>query len=83
MEEIMIHKNQTNIEDFLEDLNDSDIFKCKKCRWCGSSKQVEFVCLNGATDFYKQDVKRVKGCEYFYNDKEIEVHEDEATESLF
>ena len=31
--EIIIHKNQTEIIDFMEDINDTKIFKCKKCCW--------------------------------------------------
>ena len=32
--EIIIHKNQTEIIEFMEDISDTKIFKCKKCGMC-------------------------------------------------
>ena len=41
-DEIIIHKNQTEMLEFMEDINDTKIFKCKKCCWYSHNE----ICLN-------------------------------------
>ena len=70
--EIIIHKNQTEIIDFMEDINDTKIFKCKKCCWYGHNE----ICLNPVSEYSNKNVRYVKGCEDYHNYDEPKYHED-------
>ena len=84
-DEIRIHENQTILDDFIEDIYNEDVFKCKKCRFCGSSKIMEFICLNPVRDNEDRNVKYTKGCEDYYNEDEVFISNilDDETQSLF
>lgn len=81
-EEIMIHKNQTELNDYLYNYDDIKIFKCKVCDFVGSSKVHDFVCTNSLSDEYNKDVYKYSGCNFFkkYDD---EAMEDLETKSLW
>lgn len=82
-DEILIHQNQSELDDYLTDLSDTEIYKCKKCQWVESNKDLDFICLNKASDYYNDDVNRVKGCNQYFNDDEaFNVEVDEDSESM-
>ena len=41
-DEIIIYKDQTNIEDYLYDYEDKNKYKCKSCNSLGSSKKFDY-----------------------------------------
>ena len=79
MEDIIIHKNQTEINQFLLEENK----KCPNCRWLVDNK-----CSNSASEFNTLDdlsFTDTKRCEHYYplEDEELFNIEDEDTGSLF
>lgn len=85
MDEILIHKNQTELNDYLYDYEDKNKFKCKKCIFAGSSKISDYVCTNSLSDEYNKDVYKCDGCNYFEECKyEAEGYRvDDKTKSLW
>lgn len=75
-QEIIIHKNQTDIYDHLKEENE----KCTNCRWIYGG---ELICVCPSSEFRGQDVsfENVESCDQYYPHDEIELMgcEDEDT----
>lgn len=70
--EIIQHPNQTFIE-FAEDINDAEVFKCKKCCWISYNDNIEFLCICPFSEFESKCVKYNKGCEHYHNHNEPHI----------
>ena len=88
--EIIIHQNQTEMMDFMEDINDTKIFKCKKCCWLSYNDNIEYLCICPFSEFESKSVKYNKGCEHYHNHDEVKnsdyessVVDDETQKILF
>ena len=85
--EIIIHKNQTDIMDHMEDINDKKIFKCKDgCCWLSYNDNIEYLCICPFSDFESKSVKYNKGCEQYHNHDEPHISsmlDDELQGTLF
>ena len=84
--EIIIHKNQTEIIDFMEDIYDTKIFRCKKCCWISYNDNIEYLCICPFSEFESKCVKYNKGCEYYHNHdeaSELNQVDDELQTTLF
>lgn len=81
MEEIKIHPDQTEINDFLEDYENKEIYKCRKCQW-QTFRKGDYICANPNSEYINQDVLRIKGCDDYSNEHEFKIIDDEYTESL-
>ena len=64
-DEIIIHKDQTNIEDYLNDYEDKNKYKCKSCNSLGSSKKFDYVCTHSLSNFHNQNVYKIEGCNFY------------------
>ena len=84
-DEIIIHENQMDIMDFMEDINDTKIFKCKdNCCWLSYNDNIEYLCICPFSEFESKSVKYNKGCEYYHNHDEPKKYEDDELQgSLF
>lgn len=80
MEEIKVHPDQTEINDFLEDYENQEIYKCRKCQW-QTFKKGDYICDNPASEYFNQDVLRTKECNNYFNEHET-TSENKDTESL-
>ena len=77
-DEIIIHENQTEMMDFMEDINDTKIFKCKdNCCWLSYNDNIEYLCICPFSDFESKSVKYNKGCDYYHNHDEPKKYEDD------
>ena len=85
--EIIIHRNQTEIIDFMEDINDTKIFKCKdNCCWLSYNDNIEYLCICPFSEFESKSVKYNKGCEHYHNHDESHISsmlDDELQGTLF
>ena len=76
--EIIIHENQTELMDFMEDINDTKIFKCKdNCCWLSYNDNIEYLCICPFSEFESKSVKYNKGCEHYHNHNEPKKYEDD------
>ena len=76
--EIIIHENQTELMDFMEDINDTTIFKCKdNCCWLSYNDNIEYLCICPFSEFESKSVKYNKGCEQYHNHNEPKKYEDD------
>lgn len=75
-DEIILHKNQQQFDDLINDYEDKNKYKCKTCNSLGSSKKFDYVCTNSLSDFHNQDVYKVEGCN-FYKKESLEYEEDD------
>ena len=85
-DEIIIHENQTEIIEFMEDINDTKIFKCKKCCWLSYNDNIEYLCICPLSEFESESVKYNKGCDYYHNHDEVselKQVDDELQSTLF
>ena len=77
-DEIIIHENQMDIMDFMEDINDTKIFKCKdNCCWLSYNDNIEYLCICPFSEFESKSVKYNKGCDYYHNHDEPKKYEDD------
>ena len=76
-EEIIIHKDQTNIEDYLNDYEDKNKYKCKTCNSLGSSKKFDYLCTHSLSDFHNQNVYKIDGCN-FYKKESLEYENEDG-----
>lgn len=74
-------KDKTEINDFLEDYENKNIYKCRKCQW-QIFRKGDYICANPISEYINQDVLRIKGCTNYSNEHELNIIEDELTESL-
>ena len=84
--DIIIHENQTELMDFMEDIYDTKIFRCKKCCWNSSNDNIEFLCICPFSEFEGKSVKYNKGCEHYHNHNEPHISnilDDELQGTLF
>jgi len=70
-EEIIIPRLQANIEDYLNDYEDKNKYKCKTCLYLGATKKIDFVCTNSLSLYYELDVYKVESC-IFYKKESLE-----------
>ena len=56
--------------------------RCLKCRWCGSSKTVDLVCVNPVNECYRKDCSDVINCADYYDDYNVDIKQVQK-ESLF
>ena len=85
-DEIIIHENQTELMDFMEDIHDTKVFRCKKCCWKSYNDNIEFLCICPFSDFDGKSVKYNKGCEHYHNHdeaSELKPVDDELQGALF
>ena len=80
MEEVKIHPDQTEINDFLEDYENKEIYKCRKCQW-QTFRKGDYICTNPIGDYFNEDILRVKECISYFNEHET-ASEDEDTENI-
>ena len=64
-DEIIIHKEQTNIEDYLNDYEDKSKYKCKTCLFIGATKKLDYICTHSLSDFHNQNVYKIEGCNFY------------------
>ena len=81
-DEIIIHKDQTNIEDYLNDYEDKNKYKCKTCLFVGATKKLDYVCTHSLSDFHNQDVYKVEFCN-FYKKESLEYENEDSQLDLF
>ena len=81
-DEIIIHKDQTNIEDYLNDYEDKNKYKCKTCNSLGSSKKFDYLCTHSLSDFHNQNVYKIDGC-VFYKKDCLEYEKEDNQLDLF
>ena len=62
--------SENEIMDIIEDINDKNVFKCKKCCWKSYNDNIEFLCICPFSDFDGKSVKYNKGCDYYHNHDE-------------
>ena len=84
-DEIIIHKNQTEMLEFMEDINDTKIFKCKdNCCWLSYNDNIEYLCICPFSEFENKSVKYNKGCDQYHNhDKPKAECKDKLENGLF
>ena len=73
---------KTEMLEFMEDINDTKIFRCKKCCWYSHNE----ICLNPVSEYSNKNVKYVKGCEDYHNYDEPHISsmlDDELQGTLF
>lgn len=78
MSEIIVHSNQSQLEDYLKEPNEL----CVGCRWCVVEK-----CLNSCCDEFDKDIKDIdlKECDGWFPFDETELYKvsrDTETNSL-
>ena len=76
-DEIIIHKDQTNIEDYLNDYEDKSKYKCKTCLFVGATKKLDYVCTHSLSLMYELDVFRFEGCN-FYKKESLEYENEDG-----
>ena len=81
-DEIIIHKYQANIEDYLNDYEDKNKYKCKTCNSLGSSKKFDYLCTHSLSDFHNQNVYKIDGC-VFYKKDSLEYENKDNQLDLF
>lgn len=75
--EIKIHRFQTNIEDYLNDYEDKNKYKCKTCLFIGATKKLDYVCTHSLSLMYEIDVFKYEGC-IFYKKESLEYENEEG-----
>ena len=75
--EIKIHRFQANIEDYLNDYEDKNKYKCKTCNSLGSSKKFDYLCTHSLSDFHNQNVYKISGCN-FYKKESLEYENEDV-----
>lgn len=80
--EIIMHENQTNIEDYLNNYEDINKYKCKTCLYVGSAKKIDFVCTNSLSLYYECDVYKCEGC-VFYKKESLEYEIEDNQLDLY
>ena len=81
-DEIIIHKEQTNIEDYLNDYEDKNKYKCKTCLFIGATKKLDYICTHSLSLYYELDVFRCEGC-IFYKKESLEYENEDNQLDLF
>ena len=84
--EIIIHKNQSEMIEFMEDINDSKIFNCKRCCWLSYNDNIEFLCICPFSEFESKSVKYNKNCDQYHNHDKPHISsmlDDELQGTLF
>ncbi|MGL5752269.1 MAG: hypothetical protein ACRCXT_17170 [Paraclostridium sp.] len=64
-EQIILHKNQQQFDDLINDYGDTNKYKCKTCSGLGSNKKFDYLCTNSLSDFHNQDVFKIDGCNFY------------------
>ena len=80
--EIIIHKEQTDIEDYLNDYEDKNKYKCKTCLFVGATKKLDYVCTNSLSLYYECDVYKCEGC-VFYKKESLEYEMEDNQLDLY
>ena len=75
-DEIIIHKGQTSIEDYLNDYEDKNKYKCKTCLFIGATKKIDYICTNSLSLYYEIDVFKCEGCN-FYKKESLENEDNQ------
>ena len=76
-DEIIIHKDQINIEDYLNDYEDKNKYKCKTCLFIGATKKLDYVCTHSLSLYYELDVFKCEGCN-FYKKESLEYEDEDG-----
>ena len=76
-DEIIIYKDQTNIEDYLNDYEDKNKYKCKSCLFVGATKKLDYVCTHSLSLMYELDVFKYEGC-IFYKKESLEYENEDG-----
>lgn len=76
-EEIIIHKDQITLDDFLKEENN----RCLDCQWCYGG---ELICTCPSSEFRGQDVsfQDCSECDQFYNEFDSLIAEDTETKRM-
>ena len=82
VDEIIIHRFQSNIEDYLNDYEDKNKYKCKTCNSLGSSKKFDYLCTHSLSDFHNQNVYKIDGCN-FYKKESLEYENEDSQLDLY
>lgn len=70
-DEIILHKNQQQFDDLINNYEDENKYKCKTCNSLGATKKIDFVCTNSLSLYYETDVYKVESC-IFYKKESLE-----------
>ena len=81
-DEIIIHKDQANIEDYLNDYEDKNKYKCKTCLFIGATKKIDYICTNSLSLYYECDVYKCEGC-VFYKKESLEYEMEDNQLDLY
>ena len=76
-DDIIIHRFQANIEDYLYDYEDKNKYKCKSCLFVGATKKLDYVCTNSLSLYYELDVFKCEGC-IFYKKESLEYENEDG-----
>lgn len=60
-DEIILHKNQQQFDDIINDYEDKNKYKCKSCLFVGATKKLDYVCTHSLSLMYEIDVFRFEG----------------------
>ena len=75
--EIKIHRFQTNIEDYLNDYEDKNKYKCKTCLFIGATKKLDYVCTHSLSLMYELNGFKCEGCN-FYKKESLEYENEDG-----
>lgn len=81
-DEIKIHRFQSNIEDYLNDYEDKNKYKCKTCLFVGATKKLDYVCTNSLSLYYECDVYKCESC-VFYKKESLEYEMEDNQLDLY
>lgn len=81
-EEIRMHEKQSCIEDYLNDYEDKNKYKCKTCLFIGATKKLDYVCTHSLSLMYEIDVFKYEGC-IFYKKESLEYENEDNQLDLF
>jgi len=77
IQETIIHRFQTNIEDYLNDYEDKNKYKCKTCLFVRATRKLDYVCTNSLSLYYELNVFKYEGCN-FYKKESLEYENEDG-----
>ena len=75
-DEIIIHRFQANIEDYLNDYENKNKYKCKTCLFIGATKKIDYICTHSLSLYYELDVFKCEGCNFYKKEALEYANED-------
>lgn len=81
-DEIILHKNQQQFDDIINDYEDKNKYKCKSCLFVGATKKLDYVCTHSLSLMYEIDVFRFEGC-IFYKKESLEYEMEDNQLDLY